>query len=223
MVNVKDPNAKTKFLAAEALRGCGGILLDKNGNRFCDELGRRDYVSGMMAKNAGPFRLILNGAASKEIEWHCKHYVGRNLMVRYNSGKELAAAMGVAPEHLANTFKVYSDQANSKNDPYGKKFFHNAQFSMDDYFHVSIVCPVVHYCMGGIQIDETARIIGSNGKPITGLYATGEVCGGVHGKNRLGGNSLLDCVVFGRVSGRSATQDLLNSLTQVVTGEKQLG
>lgn len=96
LVNVKDPNSKTKFLAAEALRGCGGILLDADGNRFCDELGRRDYVSGMMAKGKAPFRLILNGAASTEIEWHCKHYVGRNLMVRYDTGEDLAKAMGIS-------------------------------------------------------------------------------------------------------------------------------
>lgn len=63
--------------------------------------------------------------------------------------------------------------------------------------------------MGGLEIDPEARIVGTDGKPIPNLYATGEVCGGVHGKNRLGGNSLLDCVVFGRVSGRTATRDLL--------------
>lgn len=60
LVNVKDPNAKTKFLAAEALRGCGALLLDADGNRFCDELGRRDYVSGKMKEGKGPFRLVLN-------------------------------------------------------------------------------------------------------------------------------------------------------------------
>lgn len=72
LVHPGEPEAKVKFLAAEALRGVGGILLDGNGDRFCDELGRRDYVSGEMNKGKGPFRLILNGKASKEIEWHCK-------------------------------------------------------------------------------------------------------------------------------------------------------
>lgn len=98
-------------MAAEALRGCGAIILDANGNRFCDELGRRDYVSGEMAKNKGPFRLVLNGDASREIEWHCKHYVGRNLMVKYNSGHELAKAIGCSSEHLESTFKKYRENA----------------------------------------------------------------------------------------------------------------
>ena len=61
-----------KFLAAEALRGVGGLLLDANGKRFADELGHRDYVTGQMWKGKGPFRLVLNSKAAKEIEWHCK-------------------------------------------------------------------------------------------------------------------------------------------------------
>jgi hypothetical protein len=77
-------------LAAEALRGVGGFIVDINGNRFCDELGRRDYVSGEMHKNKGPFRLLLNKKASKEIEWHCKHYCGRGLMKYYKNLAELA-------------------------------------------------------------------------------------------------------------------------------------
>ena len=72
LVDPREPNAKVKWLAAEALRGVGGILLDGNGNRFADELGHRDYVTGLMWKNKGPFRLILNSKAGKEIEWHCK-------------------------------------------------------------------------------------------------------------------------------------------------------
>lgn len=73
LVDPKDPDAKVKFLAAEALRGVGGLLLDNEGNRFADELGHRDYVTGEMWKNGKfPIRLVLNGEASKEIEWHCK-------------------------------------------------------------------------------------------------------------------------------------------------------
>jgi aspartate oxidase len=84
-----------KFLAAEALRGVGGIMLTADGDRFCDELGRRDYVSAEMAKNKAPFRLILNSKAAKEIEWHCKHYVGRGLMRKFDSGADLAKEMGI--------------------------------------------------------------------------------------------------------------------------------
>ncbi|KAJ3204554.1 hypothetical protein HDU67_009442, partial [Dinochytrium kinnereticum] len=93
LVDVKDPEAKVKFLAAEALRGVGGLLLDANGQRFADELGHRDYVTGQMWKNKGPFRLVLNSKAGKEIEWHCKHYMGRGLMRHFKSGADLAKEM----------------------------------------------------------------------------------------------------------------------------------
>lgn len=74
LIDPKEQDAKVKFLAAEALRGAGGILLDGKGNRFCDELGTRDYVTGRIWDNGVyPVRLILNGEASKSIEWHCKH------------------------------------------------------------------------------------------------------------------------------------------------------
>merc|ERR1719384_2222363 len=76
------------FLAAEALRGVGGLVFDANGQRFANELGRRDYVTGEMWKNKPPFRLCLNKAASEEIMWHCKHYTGRGVMKFYETGAD---------------------------------------------------------------------------------------------------------------------------------------
>lgn len=82
---------------------------------------------------------------------------------------------------------------------------------MDDYFNVAIMTPVLHYTMGGLEIDAESRVLSKEGKPVPGLFAAGEVAGGVHGANRLGGSSLLGCVVFGRVSGDSAASYLLQS------------
>ena len=201
-------------MAAEALRGVGGLLLNKEGDRFCNELGHRDYVTGEMWKNKkAPYRLIMNGAGSKEIEWHCKHYVGRGLMKKFASGTALAAEMGIPLSKLEAVFKRYNEDAKANKDEYGKKYFHNLPFNVNDEFHVAIVTPVIHYTMGGIEIDPAAAVTGPKG-PIPGLFATGEVCGGVHGENRLGGNSLLDCVVLGRVSGDSAARYLLQNLSR---------
>jgi succinate dehydrogenase/fumarate reductase flavoprotein subunit len=90
LVHPDEPDAKVLFLAAEALRGVGGILLDANGRRFCDDLGKRDYVTACMWNNKGPFRLVLNSKASAQIEWHCKHYIGRGLMKFFKTGNDLA-------------------------------------------------------------------------------------------------------------------------------------
>merc|ERR1719393_1054521 len=96
----------------------------------------------------------------------------------------------------------------------GKKYYHNVISGAavaNEPFYVAIITPVIHYCMGGLEIDADSRVMGPNGKAIPGLYAAGEVAGGVHGNNRLGGNSPLDCVVFGRVSGKAAAKYMLGA------------
>jgi len=107
-------------------------------------------------------------------------------MKRFESGEALAKEMGIPASVLKKTFDDYNKIAETKNDPFGKKFFHNLPLKMDDFFHVAIMTPVLHYTMGGLEIDPSSRVINENGKPIPGLYA-----GGVHGANRLGGSSLL--------------------------------
>jgi len=211
LINPKMPNAKTLFLAAEALRGSGGILLDRDGNRFVDELNTRDYVSGVMQKhNKYPYRLVLNNEATNNIAWHCKHYTGRGVM-KNMTGADLAKEIGVSSSHLQAQFDKYNAGALIKKDEYKRKYFKGTPFHVsDDNYHVAIVTPVVHYCMGGIQIDENSQIVNKSGKPIGGYFAAGEVTGGVHGKNRLGGSALLECVVFGRLAGDSAADYALN-------------
>mmetsp|Transcript_23358 Transcript_23358/g.64700 ORF Transcript_23358/g.64700 Transcript_23358/m.64700 type:complete len:509 (-) Transcript_23358:100-1626(-) len=230
LVKPDDPDAKIKFLAAEALRGVGGLVLDANGKRFANELGRRDYVTGEMWKNKPPFRLCLNKAASDEIAWHCKHYTGRGVMKFYESGAALAKDMGVELSVLEQTHEAHYQAAKkTEKDPdggsypaypsgkswdeasgktgSGKKFYHNVipgSAVKTEPFYVAIITPVIHYCMGGLEIDVDSAVLGPDGKAIPGLYAAGEVAGGVHGNNRLGGNSLLDCVVFGRVAAKAA-------------------
>merc|ERR1712118_515166 len=234
LVKPDDPDAKIKFLAAEALRGVGGLVLDANGKRFANELGRRDYVTGEMGKNKPPFRLVLNKAASDEIIWHCKHYTGRGVMKYYANGEALAQDMGVSVSVLEEQHQAHYEAAKkAEKDPdggswpaypsgkswdevsgktgSGKKFYHNIISGADvkkQEFYVAIITPVIHYCMGGLEIDAEGAVIGKNGV-IKGLYCAGEVAGGVHGNNRLGGNSLLDCVVFGRVTGVAATKYIL--------------
>merc|ERR1712108_40514 len=88
----------------------------------------------------------------------------------------------------------------------GKKFYHNiidGAAVPTEPFYVAIITPVIHYCMGGLECTVDAECIDKDGK-IPGLYVAGEAAGGIHGNNRLGGNSLLDCVVYGRVAGKAA-------------------
>ncbi|EOD50467.1 Cytochrome b5 [Neofusicoccum parvum] len=219
LIDPKDPGSKWKFLAAEALRGEGGLLLNGKGQRFSDELGHRDYVSGKMweekEKGLWPIRLVLNSKASNVLDFHTRHYSGRGLMKKM-TGKELAKEIGCGDKALQDTFTKYNAIAEGKEkDPYGKKFFHNLPFDINDTFHVALMEPVLHFTMGGIEINDQAQVLGKDGKPFDGLFVCGELAGGVHGANRLGGSSLLGCVVYGRVAGESASkylfQNLLNS------------
>ena len=237
LIHPDSPDDKVRFLAAEALRGEGGLLLNAEGVRFVDELQKRDHVTGKMwndgerrghdtgAKgNRDPFSLVLNGAGSRAIEWHCSHYSARGLMKRYNSGAELAAGLGVPEATVKATFDAYNAAAEVGVDEFGKTFFTHAPFTMDDYFYVGQVGPLVHYTMGGIEATEHAEVLRANGGGvIPGLFAAGEVMGGVHGKNRLGGSSLLDCVVFGRVSGATAATYLLDHLLSATRGGTLVG
>lgn len=145
LVHPSEPDAKIKWLAAEALRGVGGLMLTKEGKRFVNELGTRDYVSGEMFKfNQFPYRLVLNTKGMKEIEWHCKHYVGRGLMKHFKSGAALAKEMGVSEDVLRQTFEKYNAGEKAGKDEFGKKYFQNMPFEINDEFHVAIVTPVVH-------------------------------------------------------------------------------
>merc|ERR1712066_458314 len=206
LVKPDDPDAKIKFLAAEALRGVGGLVFDANGKRFANELGRRDYVTGEMWKNKPPFRLCLNKAASDEIIWHAKHYTGRGVMKFYESGAKLAEDMGVPVQTLADeTEKHYQAAMKTEKDPdggswpaypsgkswdepsgktgSGKKFYHNiipGSAVATEPFYVAIITPVIHYCMGGLEITADSECVTDKGV-IPGLYAAGEIAGGVHG------------------------------------------
>merc|ERR1712151_1105339 len=166
--------------------------------------------------------------------------MGRGVMKFYPSGKDLASDMGVSVDTLVKTHDIHYESAKkTEKDPdggswpaypsgkswdepsgktgSGKKFYHNiipGSAVPTEPFYVAIITPVIHYCMGGLEIDVDSQCIDTKGKKVPGLYAAGEVAGGVHGNNRLGGNSLLDCVVFGRVAGRHACNYMLDGKTK---------
>lgn len=163
------------------------------------------------AKN-WPIRLVLNSKASNVLDFHTRHYSGRGLMKKM-SGKDLVKEIGCSEDELKKTFHNYNEIADGKQkDPFGKKFFHNMPFDLNDTFHVALMEPVLHFTMGGIEINDKAQVLNADGKPFDGLYACGELAGGVHGANRLGGSSLLGCVVYGRVAGESASQYLFQKI-----------
>lgn len=224
LIDPADPDNKVKFLAAEALRGSGGIIINSKGERFADELGKRDYMSMRMWQDGNaPHRLILNGKSREQIAWHCEHYEGRGLM-KALTAEQLAKEMNIPLSKLRETFDEYNAAAKNPEGPankWGKKFFQSMPYEINDKFMVAQITPVVHYCMGGVAANEYAEVLTAKNTVIPGLYCGGEVQGGVHGVNRLGGSSLLDCVVYGRIAGKSASKYLLDKM--IKTGGASAG
>lgn len=220
-VDPTDPDNTSKTLAAELLRGVGGILLNGAGKRFCNELGTRSYVTNKMLSHndtyaktgkwdiTSPiptFSLVLSSAAaSGGTKKHVDLYTRKGLMKTLHGVGELAKWMNVSKSTLVSTLQAYQKDAAKGKDEYGKTNFPNifAKNLDTEVFHAGTVTPVLHYCMGGITIDTDGNVLNrETGQAIPGLHAAGEVTGGVHGVNRLAGNSLLECTVYGTIVGQ---------------------
>eukprot|EP01028_Stygiella_incarcerata_P012788 TRINITY_DN80459_c0_g1_i1.p1 TRINITY_DN80459_c0_g1~~TRINITY_DN80459_c0_g1_i1.p1 ORF type:complete len:495 (-),score=144.98 TRINITY_DN80459_c0_g1_i1:121-1605(-) len=205
-----DPIDRTnplKILGAEAIRGAGAVIMCGVGERVVDELAPRDVVSRdiMSRCQEGDVLLVLNerGAEKYEVSGMVNYYRSRGLVKDCDGMTELVGTYGLD----------YDTVKRSMIDDYEKepeilgKVTRPIDFREDDKFHVMLIHPCVHYTMGGVRIDEFAHVQRKNGTRIVGLYAVGEAIGGLHGHNRLGGSSLLDCVVFGRIAGKLAATD----------------
>jgi len=218
-VDPKEPEKLSKILAAELMRGVGGVLLNGKGERFCNELGTRAYVTDkMLAHNSDyatngewnvdapipTFSLILSSSAALDGKKHVDLYTHKGLLKRIEGVTALAEWMKMPESTVLKTFKKYQVSAESGKDEFGKTSFRGVpQENLEtETFYAGTVTPVLHYCMGGITIDTEGNVLSEDGEKIPGLYAAGEVTGGVHGANRLGGNSLLECTVFGSLVGK---------------------
>jgi len=216
-VDPKDPLKKQKFLAPESLRASGGILVNHEGKRFVNELDTRDKVTAAILNFCSPYQgagpmtayMLLNEAGAQLFQKRMLgFYVKLGLIQRFDNTQMLAKHMGVEPATLESTLASYTRSAINGRDEFGKTTF-PITFDTHEPLYGMLITPCLHYCMGGVVFDEQARVIGSNG-PIKNLYAAGEVTGGLHGANRLAGNSLLECVVFGRIAGQNASKSFLN-------------
>lgn len=203
--NEETINSKWKFLCGELIRAIGGILLSPNtGARFVNELTTRDNVTeGVFqhcANDNGHAVCII--AVSEEdyikAKPHIDFYMSQNLMFKGDAKdvttKLAAIASGrLAPEKIEQGLRQYNEAIG--NDDLGRPSFGNP---FGTQFYYGFVTPVLHFTMGGVSINDKAQILTKSGKQMKNVFAIGEVSGGLHGGNRLGGSSLLECVVFGR-------------------------
>lgn len=234
-VDPADPAARYKFLAAEALRGEGGILLDGAGKRFTNELATREEVArAIMALPRDPavgsddndssrqwdITLLLDPGACDAVAGHLSFYTWKGLM-RRTKVSDLDDATIAAVDAWAAAVAAGADAAFGRT-VFGRWRLPPGDANRDQEVCVGRVTPVTHFTMGGAAFNARAQPLataaaadgsGDEGTaapvPVPGLWVAGEITGGIHGDNRLGGSSLLECAVFGRLAGAEAAKAAL--------------
>ena len=228
-VDPKNRYVKDKFLAPELLRGVGGILVNENGDRFCNELGTRDYVTNKIKENCKKQDtdkidqyecfLLMNEEMAVEFGNHFNYYKDfKGFILEHENFIEMSKSLNIDYKRIENTINMYNDAYDKKIvDKYNKTTFLH-KFDLNKKIFSMVITPSVHYTMGGLKINNRSEVIDKNGKPINGLFGAGEVTGGVHGGNRLGGNSLAECGVFGRIAADSAVNYIAKNNNVLNTG-----
>ena len=197
---------KTSMLITESVRGDGAILVNQDGKRFTDELLTRDVVSAAELEQPGSYAYIIFDQRLRDGLKAIEKYVSTGITVQGDTIEELAEKIDVDPATLAETLKNWNQYVADQNDPdFGRTTGMDHDLSQAPFYAIKIA-PGIHHTMGGVHIDTDARVIDKDGNPIPGLFAAGEVVGGVHGGNRLGGNAVADVVVFGKIASESAVE-----------------
>ena len=196
--------ANTAALITEGLRGDGAILINEEGQRFIDEVGTRDVVSAAEIAQTGSYSWLVVDQALVDASSVIQGYIKKGYTVTGATYEELGKAMGVDAAAFAETMEKWNGYVEAKNDPdFGRTSFANP-LNTAPYYAVKVTAGV-HHTMGGLKINANTEVLNEKGEVIPGLFAAGEVTGGVHGANRLGGNAVADFTVFGRIAGAAAS------------------
>ena len=196
--------ANTAALITEGLRGDGAILINEEGQRFIDEVGTRDVVSAAEIAQTGSYSWLVVDQAMADASSVIQGYIKKGYTVTGSTYEELGKAMGVDAAAFAETMEKWNGCVEAKNDPdFGRTSFANP-LNTAPYYAVKVTAGV-HHTMGGLKINANTEVLNEKGEVIPGLFAAGEVTGGVHGANRLGGNAVADFTVFGRIAGAAAS------------------
>ena len=191
-------------LITEGLRGDGAVLVNAEGKRFIDEVGTRDVVSAAEVAQTGGYSWLVVDQKMADASSVIQGYIKKGYTVEGKTYEELAEAMGVDSAAFAETMANWNQCVADKTDAeFGRTSFANP-LDTAPYYAIKVTAGV-HHTMGGLKIDTNTEVLDADGNAIPGLFAAGEITGGVHGANRLGGNAVADFTVFGRIAGKAAS------------------
>ena len=193
------------LLITEAVRGNGAILVNHDGVRFTNEMLTRDKVSEAILAQSEKSAFLIFDQSVRESLAAIENYSQQGLLTTAGSVSELAQALKLPVSSFVETMDKYQEyQATGEDLEFGRNGDNMPRPLTQAPFYAIEVEPVLHHTMGGIKINSKAEVVNKSGNPVPGLYAAGEVTGGVHGGNRLGGNAVADIIVFGQIAGTSA-------------------
>ena len=193
------------YLIGEAVRGEGAILVDHQGKRFINELSTRKIVSNAITETPEHSAYLIFDQGVRDRVKAIEFYDSINLVVHGNTIEELAENIKVPAANLTATLQNWNEAVEKNSDEEFGRTTGMASLDHAPYYAIHIA-PAIHYTMGGIHIAPDTRVYDTNGNFIAGLYAAGEVSGGLHGNNRIGGNSIAETIIFGREAGKAMAE-----------------
>lgn len=197
----------TSMLVSEKMRSLGAILVNQEGKRFTNDLSTRDAVSAAELEQTGGYAYIIFDQNLVDHNKSAKEYIEKGMAASGETYEDLAKNMGLEGDAVAafvSTMETWNKAVADGNDAeFGRNNGMDDDLSTAPFYAIQIA-PGIHHTMGGVKIDTNTEVINTKGEVIPGLYAAGEVTGGVHGGNRIGGNAVCDFVVFGRIAGQQA-------------------
>lgn len=192
------------LLITEAVRGEGAILVNQAGQRFFNEMETRDKVSAAIIALPEQSAYLIFDAGVKERVKAIDFYEKQGLTVKADTPEALAKAIETPEEALKATLDTWNKAvADKKDDAFKRETAMDNDLSQGPFYAIKIA-PGIHHTMGGVKINTNAQVINTENVVIPGLYAAGEVTGGLHGNNRIGGNAVADIIIFGRQAGEQA-------------------
>lgn len=194
-------------LVAEGIRGGGGILVNVEGNRFVNDMGTRDVVSAAELEQTDGKIWVIYDQTVYDNNKAAANYENKGMSIKADDLAGLAETLGMPADALQATVDTYNASVGGAEDPFGRTTGFVSPLETAPFYAIPVY-PGIHHCMGGIYVDGDSQALNILGEKIPGLFAAGEVTGGIHGANRIGGNAICDITVFGINAGQKAAATL---------------
>jgi fumarate reductase flavoprotein subunit len=196
----------TSYLISEAIRGGGAILVSQAGKRFFNEMETRDKVSANIIALPEKFAYVVFDEQVRLNNKAADEYIAKGFVISGSSPRDLAAKLEMNSDAFLATLESYNVAVDKQHDTeFGRKTALRHPINQGPFYAIRIA-PGVHHTMGGVTINTETCVLDAQQQVLGGAFAAGEVVGGIHGGNRIGGNAVADIIIFGILAGQNAAK-----------------